>query len=115
MRNNPNSGYVLEADKLKHLFSNPTQIARFEELVDNGEYDELVSFCDRELKTNIPHPTSFFMLSDEDTADVDLEYNVLYAYFDEKDLYEFKKNDKMIQLEYLLGSGPTLHNWSIFG
>lgn len=115
MRENPSSGYVLEADKLKHLLRNSDLVAQFEQMVEQREWEALVEFCDIELPLTVPRPESFFMLGDDDTGDGDLEHDVLYAYFDEDDLFKRKKNAKMLELENLLGVGPELHCWTMFG
>ncbi len=113
---NPFSGYVIEAVKLEQTFLNSDHLDQWTELCDNLAFEGLVEFCDENLPLNVPRPSSFFMLdSGNDTSDGDLSYDVIYAMFDEEDLYERRPKAQLVEMQQLIGSGPEHHNWTMFG
>lgn len=111
MQSNPCSGYVVEGEKLKEMLP-PNLRPRFEELVEDWDFEELKTFCDS--IQNLPHPATFFILGDEDESDGELERGVLYAMFEEDDLFVKTKTPQMLELEKW-DVAPKRHNWTIFG
>lgn len=106
----PCSGYVIEVSALRSLL--PENLLPAFDLLDND--DDVFEFLNDNLPNELPHPSSVFTLSQEDSSD-DLEIGVQYAYFDESDLYELVPSPAHLALAYKINKLITARaSWSTF-
>lgn len=117
MQESPCSGYVAKAADLIPLIVNQRKRDRAARLLDEERVDELQELLVSCLPRDIPAPESCFVLSDEDTPDDNLEVGVVYAYYDECDLYIKTPTAAMTELTKRLGTGnePKIAGWTKFG
>ena len=120
MRENPCSGYVVPVAELRP-FLLPIEQLKFDELVEENDFDELNNYLatcranNPERWGKIPSPIGCYALSDEDTpGDDELDKHVMYAMFDEGDLYVKKPTDSLVAMKEK-GISPEFHAWSIWG
>ena len=113
-RENPSSGYLIEAVKLAVLIPEDQRPA-FNDALENLDFEEAIRLLDQAIPTGVACPSTIFILSDTDTGDGDLEEGVPYAYFDEEDLYEKQEKSDLMRLREKIGEVPTAHSWTIWG
>ncbi len=113
-RENPCSGYLMEAAKLA-VFLSDDQRTVFTDALAEHDFDKAVAILDQALPAGVACPTQVFVLGDTDTGDGDLEHDTPYAYFDEEDLYEMREKPDLIRLRETIGEVPTARSWTIWG
>ena len=113
-RENPSSGYLIEATKLS-VFISEDQRPAFNDVLAEHDFDKAVSMLDQAVPTGVACPSAIFVLSDTDTGDGEMEEGVPYAFFDEGDLYEKRERPDLIRLREKVGETPTAHSWTIWG
>ena len=112
-KENPSSGYLIEATKLS-VFISEDQRPAFDNALREHDFEEALSMLDQAIPDDVASPSQIFVLSDTDTGDGDLEEGVPYAYFDEEDLYEMREKPDLVRLRETVGEGPTAHSWTIW-
>jgi hypothetical protein len=115
MREYPTSGFVVKAEALIPLLPITNQQEAREILAD--WLNEKWSLCDYLgdfLPEHFPRPVEVFELGAEDTPDEEMERGVVYAVFDEDDLYEMVPTSKMQEMD-ANGAKPQYRNWSTWG
>jgi hypothetical protein len=113
-KENPSSGYLIEAAKLAILIPED-QRAAFNQALANHDFEQAVKLLDQFVPDDVACPSAIFVLSDTDTGDDDLEEGVPYAFFDEDDLYEKREKPDLVRLRETIGEAPTAHSWTIWG
>jgi hypothetical protein len=113
-RENPCSGYVIEAAKLAVLLPDEQRVA-FSNVLADHDFEEAVKLLNQYIPNGTACPSSIFTLSDTDTGDPDLEEDTPYAYFDEDDLFIKQEKPELIRLRAAIGEAPTAHSWTIWG
>jgi hypothetical protein len=113
-KENPSSGYLIEASKLAVLIPDNHRQAFSNALTDH-DFEEAIQLLDQFVSDDVACPSSIFILSDTDTGDDDLEEGVPYAYFDEDNLYIKQEKPDLIRLREKIGESPTAHTWTIWG
>ena len=117
MAESPCGGYVMKAADLIPLIANERKRAKAARLLDEGDEDGLHAFLVSNLPKTVLAPESCFVLGDEDTPDDNLEVGVVYAYYEETDLYVKTPTAAMRELKSRLGEGnePKAAGWTKFG
>jgi hypothetical protein len=113
-RENPSSGYLIEASKLAALLPDDRRQAFNDALADH-DFEEATQLLDQFIPDGVACPSSIFILSDTDTGDDEMKEGVPYAYFDEDDLYIKKEKPDLTRLREKIGESPTAHTWTIWG
>ena len=113
-KENPSSGYLIEAAKLAVLIPE-NQRATFNDALTERDFEQAVELLDQAIPDGVAGPSEIFVLSDTDTGDGEMEEGVPYAFFDEGDLYERKEKPDLIRLREKIGEAPTAHSWTIWG
>jgi hypothetical protein len=113
-RENPCSGYLIEATKLA-VFLPDDRRSAFDDALAEHDFEEAVKLLDQAIPNGVACPSEIFILSDTDTGDPEMEEGVPYAYFDEEDLYEKREKLDLIRLREEIGEAPTAHSWTIWG
>ena len=113
-RENPCSGYLIEASKLAVFLPDDSRRA-FNDCLEEHDFDKALTILDQAIPNGVACPSQIFILSDTDTGDGDLEEGVPYAFFDEEDLYEMREKPDLIRLRETVGEAPTAHSWTIWG
>ena len=115
----PCCGYVLPVSDLRSLIPFGGEMKRFDELLESQDWGEMREFHDKsrayspELWGNIPLPNSCFVLNDEATPN-ELEIGVMYADFDESDLYIKTPTVGLCAMKEKSWD-VRLHSWSVYG
>lgn len=112
MHNYANWGHVVKVRDLLPLFSSKIQ-DKIEELLDDGEEEELAEVLGANLPAGLPPISSVFRLGDEAETE-DLEYGVEYIFFDEEDLYVKRETPGMKALRKR-GVVPKESRWVTCG
>lgn len=116
MNNYANYGYVVKAIDLVPLLKTDGDKNEFREMIDTMEpgYDleDIEEFFIRNMVDGYPRPC-FFLLNDECESE-DLEIGVLYAAFDQSDLFIPVKTPKHNELNYV-GVRPEFKQWVTWG
>jgi hypothetical protein len=113
-RENPSSGYLIEATKLAVLIPDNHRTA-FNNALTDHDFEQAVQLLDQFIANGVACPSSIFTLTDTDTGDDELEEGIAYAFFDEDDLYIKQERPELIRLREKIGEGPSAHSWSIWG
>ena len=113
-RENPCSGYLIEASKLAALVPDAHRRG-FHDALDEHDFDKALSILEESVPANSACPSQIFVLGDTDTGDGDLEQDIPYAYFDESDLYERREKRGLVRFRQLVGEAPAAHSWTIWG
>jgi len=119
-REYPNSGYVIRADKLVVLLKEEDRQEYLDALEDGKQDNDFTKAFDI-LWSQLPEdnlmcmPHTLFMLCDTDTPGENLEYGVVYAVFNENDLYEYIATVNLNKFIDKIGETPQHSNWSIWG
>jgi len=113
-KENPSSGYLIEATKLS-VFIFEDQRPAFDNALAEHDFEEAVKLLDQAIPDGVACPSAIFVLSDTDTGDGEMEEGVPYAFFDEGDLYEKRERPDLIRLREKVGETPTAHSWTIWG
>lgn len=115
----PCAGYVIPVSNLRVLIPFGASIAKFDDLIDNGDWEEMQNLLEKERENSpglwgdIPLPLSCFVLNDEATPN-ELEIGVMYADFDEGDLYTKKPTVGLCAMKEK-NWDVKLHSWSVYG
>jgi hypothetical protein len=115
MRENPGGGFVAKVEALISLLPVENQQEAREILADwlNEKWSLCDYLCDF-LPEHFPRPVEVFMLGDEDTPDGEMERGIVYAIFEEDDLYERVPSAKLKAME-AKGVRPQFSNWTVWG
>ena len=113
-REYPNSGYLIEAEKLAKFFEDAGDREEYLAILKLCEFDEALDLLEGVLPSDVPMPAQIFSLGDTDTPDEDMKQDVPYAYFEEEDLYKLVEQPAMVALRAKIGAKPTRHCWSIW-
>jgi len=111
MRNYSNSGWIVPVAELAPLFNNG-ELKKFLSLLETDEVELIENFLWDNLPRTIPKPEVFMMADDAESQE--LEADVVYASFDESDLFESKPTEKLKALQ-AQGIDPELMSWVTFG
>jgi hypothetical protein len=113
-RENPSSGYLIEATKLVVLIPEKHRTA-FNTALTDYDFETATTLLDQFVSDGVACPSSIFVLSDTDTGDPELEEDVPYAFFDEDDLFTKQERPELTQLRAAIGEAPAAHSWTIWG
>lgn len=113
-KENPCAGYVIEVSKLK-VFLSEEQRPAFDDALEDHDFDKARKLLEEAIPAGVACPTELFVLGDTDTGDGDLDQDVVYACFDEDDLFEKREKPDLIRLRDRIGAAPALHSWTIWG
>ena len=115
-QSNPCNGYVIEATSLAKVLPESKRqeyLALINPDNDWDMWDEAVEFLREHRESPVAVPIDMFILGGEDHAP-DLEEDVVYAYFDESDLFTKAPTQALINLEgYELNPMDT--SWTVWG
>lgn len=115
MRENPGSGFIVPVIQLIQNCLPKDKQAEALDILDTGwNAGGLPEFLAEHLPDELPQPEELFELADEDTPGDDMEQGVVYARFDESDLYSRMEKPALKEL-HRLGINPTEASWSIWG
>lgn len=119
-RHMPCSGYPIEAKLLRSAFEEESVREEYDKLVaefaeDSSYWDPLVDFCDEHLPAGLVRPSSFFVLTEEDTVYEPMEEGVPYAYFSQHDLFSMKLRGEALYLLALDDVELEPREWVVFG
>jgi hypothetical protein len=113
-KENPSSGYLIEATKLS-VFISEDQRPAFDNALADHDFEKAVDLLDQFVPTGVACPSQIFALSDTDTGDENMDEGTPYAFFDEEDLYEKQEKLDVIRLREKIGEAPMNHSWTIWG
>lgn len=114
-KENPCCGYVLPVEKLKSHIAEEHH-AQFDQYCDEDAWDELTELLMQNLPDGIAWPTSCFRLNDESNVDdEDMELNVVYAYWEDGDLFVKELTPGASRLLSTIGALPEFHSWTVWG
>lgn len=116
MRENPASGYVIEASKLERFF--PERLRpTFHEAIENGA-EAFGEFMDNNwpgIGEGLPLFESIYSPADEDTVDGEtMQKGGIYVIFEEDELFEKKPTAAMTKLRQF-DAEPQHSRWSVWG
>lgn len=112
-KENPSSGYVMEAVTLAKLLP-AKQADQYLEMLKQEQFEEAIALLSDNVPGSFPVPEQIFILDSTDTPDDELEQDVPYAFFDEGDLYERREKQALGVIRDTLQEIPTFHTWSIW-
>jgi len=115
MHNSACSGYTVPAAKLAVLL--PVNLQKeFLEKIDKHEGEDLEDlqewFTENREDKNLPLPELMWLRHEDESEDLD--YDVIYGYFDESDLFIKVPNEANKALAKL-SVRPTLSRWVVWG
>ena len=115
MQDNPSGGFVVKAEALISLLPVENQQEAREILADwlNEKWSLCDYFCDF-LPEHFPRPVEVFELGAKDIPDSEMVRGVVYAIFDNDDLYEMVPTAKMQAME-ANGVKPQYGSWKFLG
>ena len=112
MRENLSSGYVIEASKLLAILP-AEKCAEYNTLLEEHDFENAIELLEKHGGGYIV-PTEMFVLGDEDSS-ADLEKFVVYAYYEEDDLYISAPTGDYTLLADKLKAECEHASWSIYG
>ncbi|MCK9462604.1 MAG: hypothetical protein M0R80_23545 [Proteobacteria bacterium] len=113
MKDNPCSGYVLEAEKLLTVFD-PTDRDTAQWLIEEGDHEGFQELLENKFPKTFALPAETFIFSDEDTSE-EMEAGKMYCRWDESDLYQKLERTELLFLKRAIGTTPQMANWTIWG
>jgi hypothetical protein len=111
MQEIPASGYVVEALTLLPTLIDFQNL--YEKAIIEKDLEYAQEILDEYVDDYSPVPIELFILQDEDYSD-SLEHGIVYALFDDDDLY-VKKPTKQLQHIQSLEITPEYERWTVFG
>lgn len=113
MRENPGSGYVVDAYKMTP-FLPESQRAAYEDALENCDRETAANILGEHLPQEFPMFSDVYIPTDEDTVDDPMETGGIYVIFDEEDLYVRTPKPEMEHIS-ALGVTPEFVRWSVWG
>lgn len=109
----PTAGYLVEAKQLIQLLPHEVQ-DEYDQYVADLDSEDAAQLIDKHWPATAAKPAELFVFAPEDTSE-ELEEGVMYARFDESDLYLKTPSRKARQLERMGVKMPSFYMWNTWG